>query len=86
MVQTVVADGTVTGTHAWGTNAVIKKEGASTFAGKIENNTLAVAFRNGATAYLPMQADGTLAGRYVQNGVTSKGVFRKRTEEVAAAE
>jgi hypothetical protein len=70
MVQTVVADGTVTGTHAWGTNAV----------------TLAVAFRNGATAYLPMQADGTLAGRYVQNGVTSKGVFRKRTEEVAAAE
>ena len=78
-VQTIDADGTITGVYAWGDHPKGKfKAGSIPVDGMIDGGVLRLKpFENGANVTYTMQSDGTLEGAYDLGGAVSKGIFSK---------
>ncbi|MCW5750167.1 MAG: hypothetical protein KIT81_03390 [Alphaproteobacteria bacterium] len=79
-IETVAADGRITGTYAWGDHPEGRfVRGSAPVTGRIEGNRLTLApFENGAVVSYVMRADGALDGEFNINGNISRGEFRKK--------
>lgn len=77
-VTSVGADGATDVVYAWGENPGRFDPGFLETQGKIDNGVLTLAtFGNGAKVTYAMSEDGSLSGKYLLNGRTTSGIFRK---------
>lgn len=78
-VQTIDAEGAVTGLYAVGANSsMMFASGSMPFVAKILDGKLVLApLRNGTLISFTLRQDGKLVGRHDLGGVVSAGVFEK---------